>query len=156
LPPEPNPLIIMKSNALILLLLLAGCNNKPYTPDQLPVLQLRFGDGGGFTGAVTEYMLLENGQLFYLNSMEKDTMEIGKLKKGEAKSLLREVEALQLEKMDVQEPGNQYYFLGMKTKDRSHQITWGSPNYTIDPTIEAVYKKLMASAKAARKEGSLQ
>ncbi len=35
-----------------------------YTVDKLPATQIHFGEGGGITGAITEYCLLKNGQLF--------------------------------------------------------------------------------------------
>lgn len=131
-------------------LLFVSCN-KHYTAHQLPATLVTFGDGGGFTGAVTEYTLLENGQLFRSDSMKKDTTEIGKLTKKQAKQLLQEVKALQLDKMTIQEPGNMYYFMGLKEEDQFHKITWGSPNYTIDAKIEALHKKLMSTVKKADK-----
>lgn len=137
--------------SLLIAAFLLGCNNKHYTPDQLPGEHLSFGDGGGFTGAVTEYILLENGQLYRFNSMEKDTVEIGKLKKKETKSLLMEVKALNLDKINIQEPGNMYYFISMKNGDKIYKITWGSATYTIDPKIEAFYKKLMNTVKKSDK-----
>ena len=41
-----------------------GCSTPQYTPLDYPYRQLRFGSGGGFTGEVNEYALLDNGQLF--------------------------------------------------------------------------------------------
>ena len=146
----------MKINIQILPLLLAfallsACHHKHYTPGEFPDEQLRFGSGGGFSGAVTEYILLENGQLFRMDSMKKDTTEIAKLPKKEAKSLLEEAEELNLEKMTIEEPGNMYYFIGMKKKEEMHKVTWGKPDYTIDAKIESFYKKLIETTKKADK-----
>ncbi len=146
----------MKGNTQILPFLLAfallsACHPKHYTPGEFPGEQLRFGSGGGFTGAVTEYILLENGQLFRMDSRRKDTTEIAKLTKKEAKHLLEEAEELHLEKTTIEEPGNIYYFIGMKKKEEMHKVTWGKPDYTIDAKIEAFYKKLIETTKKADK-----
>ncbi|MFN7119583.1 MAG: hypothetical protein ACK4TA_22495, partial [Saprospiraceae bacterium] len=61
------------------------CQRKPYTPENLPDLQLRFGDGGGFTGAVTTFTLLTNGQLFKYNSFDNTHLQISQLPAKEAK-----------------------------------------------------------------------
>jgi len=135
---------------ILLIFSLYNCNQRHYTSSTLPEEQLIFGDGGGFTGAVTEYMLLKNGQLFRVNGMQGDTTEVAKIEKSAAKQLLQEAEALQLEKMDIQKPGNMYYFVGVRDKDETHKITWGDSSYTIAPTVQSFYKKLMETVRQAK------
>ncbi len=102
--------------------LFSGC--KTYKPDSLPSKQLVFGSGGGMTGAVKEYILLENGQLFTRNSLTDKTEELSKVSKKEAKALYKEYEA-SIKELAHDEPGNLYYFLNMKSDStKEHKLIW--------------------------------
>ncbi|MDX1941853.1 MAG: hypothetical protein SFU99_14930 [Saprospiraceae bacterium] len=141
----------MKTNfqtLLIGLLMTAfGCKSQHYTSDNLPTQQLVFGDGGGFTGASTEYILLENGQIFKRYSLDNSMLEMGTVKKRQAKEMIKKVQALRLENMDIKQPGNLYYFLRYKNGDQEHQIIWGGESYQIDEKIATFYKDLTAMIK---------
>ncbi len=144
----------MKSNFPIYLFLIIGlffvaCKSQRYSADKLPDQQVLFGSGGGFTGEVTEYILLDNGQLFKKSSLKNTMTEMGQIKQKEAKQLMKEVEKLNLEKTKVSEPGNMYYFVCIKNGDTEHKTTWGSATYEIDSTVQSLHKKLMTAAKDA-------
>lgn len=144
----------MKSNFPIYLFLIIGfffiaCKSQRYSADKLPDQQLLFGSGGGFTGDVTEYILLDNGQLFKKSSLKNTMTEMGQIKQKEAKQLMKEVEQLNLEKIKVSESGNMYYFVCMKNGDTEHKTTWGSATYEVDSTVQALHKKLMKAAGSA-------
>lgn len=145
----------MKANFLIFSLLsltlyFSACKSQVYSADQLPDQQLLFGSGGGFTGEVTEYILLENGQIFKKSSLKNSMTEIGHIKKRVAKKLLKEVAGLQLEKTAIRQPGNMSYFVCLKNGNTEYRSVWGSPNYQVDSTLEVVHKKLMAAANTAQ------
>ena len=63
------------------------CSKQVYTAQNLPESYLSFGNGGGFTGATTTFLLTENGQIFKIESLRKDTNEIGQVSKKMARSL---------------------------------------------------------------------
>lgn len=126
---------------------LLSCKSQHYTKENLPDVQLIFGDGGGFTGATTEFMLLENGQLFKKYSLDQSTTEVGKIKKKEAKELFAEAEAMQFETMDINHPGNMYYFLGLKTETDEHRCTWGAQDYEVSDTLQQFRQKLLHLAQ---------
>lgn len=145
----------MKTNFLIVSLLSLAfcfftCKSQLYTADKLPEQQLLFGSGGGFSGEITEYILLENGQLFKKSSIKNTILEMGSIKKRDAKNLLKEVTSLQLDKNAVSKPGNMSYFVCLKNGSTEHRSTWGNPNYQADSTLEATYQKLMAAANTAQ------
>ena len=53
---------------------------------------------------------------------------------------------LGLDKNILNEPGNRYYFLEMKTKDMNHALKWGR-NELLNPNIEKFYTILMNFVK---------
>ena len=99
-----------------------GC--KTYKADNLPSKQLIFGSGGGISGGVKEYIILENGQIFTRNSLSNEISELPKVKKKTAKALYQEYEA-NLQSVECDDPGNLYYFLTMKDDTtKTHKMIW--------------------------------
>ena len=123
--------------------LLTGCRPPTYTPATFPEGQLAFGSGGGFTGQVTEYTLLENGQLFETNSLTKETRELKRIGALARRQLWAATERLELQKRDFNHPGNQYAFLQRKRGETTHRVTWGSPGHPVPDDIRAVYQQLV-------------
>jgi exopolysaccharide biosynthesis protein len=97
-----------------------------------------FGNGGGFTGQVNAYVLLENGQLFSSNSLTNETKELKVLKKKELKTLFKNMEALQMEKRTLDNPSNMYQFLEFVKEGKIHKYQWG--NLKDKPEFEDVGK----------------
>lgn len=124
---------------LLLVLALPAC--KTYQADQLPATQLHFGNGGGFTGAVTEYVLLENGQVFVRETLEGAYQPLGKTNKSQAKAVYQSWENKDLTNKEFQHPGNMYYFVTMVSDGEEHRLTWGSHNHPAGDEIKAFYKE---------------
>jgi len=116
-----------------------GC--KTHQPDNLPPTQLRFGSGGGFTGALTEYVLLENGQVFVRKNLEDDYQLLGKVKKSKAKALFKSWENQPFLKEEFQHPGNIYYFVSMTKEDKNHRLSWGHHNHPASDELKFFYKE---------------
>lgn len=124
-----------------------SCKSQQYTIDDLPETQLIFGSGGGISGEVTTYTLLENGQLFYNNSLTKENTEIKSLTKKEATSCFQKMEGLQLSQMNFDHPGNLYYFLEEVNGDEKNRVTWGSTDHDISEECKTFYKELRTTIK---------
>lgn len=108
-----------------MLLLFSACKTTKYTPDKLPIRQIVFGDGGGFAGIETSYTLLENGQIFKQVGVEGPMQGLKSIKPKEAKALFDKVNSLQLFKLDMDKPGNMYYYLRQVTDHLDSRVTWG-------------------------------
>lgn len=135
----------MKSMLLfssIIVLSLFGCKSQQYTFDELPEKQLVFGSGGGMTGAVDTYVLLENGQFFHTNSLTKEVKELESISKKEARKCFVKLEELSLSKMDFDHPGNRYYFLEEVKNDSIHKVVWGSNGNEISEDCLSFYNEL--------------
>ncbi len=132
---------------LLTLLMLVSCKSQRYAPDQLPENQVVFGDGGGFTGAVTRYILLENGQLFKHYSLDDSMTDLGAISKREARAYFKEIENLQLAQKQVSQPGNVYYFLEHRSGDQTARCTWGDVDYQTDPSLLEMHRKLLAQVR---------
>lgn len=125
---------------ILAMLLWFGAGCKKHTIDDLPATQLHFGSGGGFAGAYTDYLLLENGQCFKKESLNGSYQSIGKVKKPEAKALFNQWETSKLAEMSFKHPGNLYYFVAMEVEGQTHRLTWGASGYSADDQLKAFYK----------------
>lgn len=141
----------MKTSILLIcalaILMLFSCKAQQYTIDDLPSKQLIFGRGGGITGEVNTYTLLENGQLFHNNSLTADYKELNSIDKKQAKSAFEKMATLKLSEIDFNHPGNMYYFIEEVDGDKKHRVTWGAHDYEVDATCEAFYKELRTTIK---------
>jgi len=137
-------------NILVLslfLIVLVSCKSQQYTINDLPNTQLIFGSGGGISGEITTYILLENGQVFYKNSLTKENKELESLSKKDAASCFQKMEVLKLSEMNFDHPGNRYYFLEEVNGDDKHRVTWGANDHEISEECKTLYKELRTTIK---------
>lgn len=132
--------------AALALLLFSQCKVVKYTPDKLPTKQIIFGDGGGFVGVETSYTLLENGQIFKQVGVDADYEELKSIKPKSAKDIFEKVHSLQLYKMDIEQPGNLYYFIQEVNESIDSRVTWGAGDYLPPQSVISVYKELQELA----------
>ena len=114
---------------LFLLLMLTNfsfCKIQEYTPTDFPKQQIIFGSGGGITGAVSEYALLENGAVFSKKGINANYEALTKADKALTSQLFKNIEVLQLKDIQMNNPGNRYYYVTLKDKSGEHQITWSN------------------------------
>ena len=108
--------------------------------------QLIFGSGGGVTGAVNSCYLMDNGQLFYHKSLEDSWSELDKTKGKQAEALFNQYTELGLSDMELNRPGNYYYFIEMKNntenESSSHRLTWGDSDYQPPARLVEYYQRL--------------
>ncbi|MFK7934280.1 MAG: hypothetical protein AB8G22_12280 [Saprospiraceae bacterium] len=127
-----------------LILLLYSCNRKvTFEIDNLPAERIIFGQGGGFTGAYVDFILLENGQVFKQNSLTKAIEELSTIKKKRAKELFGKVKIATA--TPVKEPGNMTYSLRYQTAEMEQSVTWGSASYEVADSIKTVYDELVTA-----------
>lgn len=126
---------------MLLIFLLFSCNKK-MAAEKMPTTRMEFGHGGGFTGAVTTYVLLDNGRIYEALSDEKNYKRIRRIPKDETATLYGECEKLQTLKTDS--PGNMYYFVTMKKGEEiPRRWIFGDPSIAPPAELEALYKRLV-------------
>lgn len=127
---------------LTIIFLFVQCKVVKHTADKLPTKQIIFGDGGGFAGIETSYTLLENGQIFKQVGVDKPYQELKSIKPKAAKPFFEKVASLQLYKMDIEQPGNMYYFLQEINEAIDSKIIWGAGDYVPPKSLVSTYKDL--------------
>ncbi|MES2734131.1 MAG: hypothetical protein V4714_20455 [Bacteroidota bacterium] len=123
---------------------LSACQAQKYTPSDFQGKQLTFGSGGGFTGQVIQYTLLENGQLFQSHGLTKEVKELKGVSRTKSEQLFGQAEKLDLAKLDFNHPGNLYHFIHIKRGNTIQKVTWGSIQDKVPSEVEALYQELKA------------
>jgi hypothetical protein len=127
--------------ATFLVFMMTSCKTTKYSLANPPENTISLGDGGGFAGIETGYTLLENGQIFRY-STPGDTTELQGIKKKEAKEWYEKFKGLRVQHLDIEQPGNLYYFVRFTNPDIAHGITWGAADYNIRKDILEFYKSM--------------
>lgn len=127
----------------ISLFCLASCSNKIYTSDQLPEEKFVIGKSGGFAGLMSQFILLENGQVFRESSTTEGTNEAFRLEKDEAKTIWKQMIELDLASTTCNEPGNMTYFISHFNKENEYKAVWGGPNQAPPDAIKKAYTDFM-------------
>ena len=132
------------TNVILCGLFLFSCNSAKYTtPTGYPDNTISFGSGGGFTGFVTEYTILDNGQVFKKMSNESEYTVLEKLKKNQVTQLFESAKTLDLESIKFSHTGNMNSFVKVKTAAASYEINWGSPGPEPPKNAKLYYNILM-------------
>ncbi len=118
----------------------AFCSSPKYTsPADFPDAQITFGSGGGITGFVTEYVLLENGQLFSKKTTDENYQVLTRVKKNEVKQIFKNYDFLKIGEIAHDHPSNMYQFIEFNHKDKKHRITWGDANTPVESNVNIFY-----------------
>ncbi|HKK76074.1 MAG TPA: hypothetical protein VJ953_13430 [Saprospiraceae bacterium] len=125
------------------LLLLANCQRNRYTPTETSEEFIRFGSGGGFTGARTTFTLMDNGQLFRHESLTDSTSLLPRVKRKVYKEIFNTLHQVDTTLLGAQQPGNRYYFLDWVRPEQSIETTWGSTDYKVPSEVQSTYQGLM-------------
>ena len=123
-------------------ILLQACGGpKPFDISDPSQKYLTFGNGGGFTGAVTKFHLLEDGRVFR-SITEGEVVEIGKIDKDLAKQQFINFATLNFSSLSIDDPGNVYYFLSHSDNDKDRNLTWGGNHTEVPSNLKTFHLNL--------------
>lgn len=134
--------IITSFLLLLVILLVAACSPPNfYMIEKLPPKNLAFGSGGGISGLVTEYCLLENGQL--LEKKRTIYEQVKRIKKSEAQNFFQQMESFKNELSE--ETTEQYSFLTLRHANTPEQsLKWNKRGNAIAENVKKLHQNLMA------------
>ncbi|MFM2268693.1 MAG: hypothetical protein RL757_2134 [Bacteroidota bacterium] len=144
-PPKSKFQLFFKSVGVfvIFLVLFGSCSSKLYNAEQLPACHLSFGSGGGFSGLVSEYALLETGQIVEKrrNGNQIYYEEVVKVSKSTAKDCFKRIKTV--EDFDSNDASYSFSYLkSCKADGKMHEIRWGS-NTILPNEIKELYTQLI-------------
>ncbi|MCZ2102117.1 MAG: hypothetical protein LC107_11330 [Chitinophagales bacterium] len=107
------------------LVAMMSCKTKEmvFNPDTYDSPYIVFGNGGGFSGHVKTFYLTERGSIYIADHDQYKLL--GNTEKNVAKQLFTNYDVLGFKDLNLNDPGNKYYFLEFRSKEMNHAIKWG-------------------------------
>lgn len=117
-----------------------------YTGDKLV-----FGTGGGFSGKVTEYTLLSNGEFYSGTSNEGNVYQLDHNMKDRVNQIFKNYESLGFSDLDINETGNITKYIIKHSKNQNpHRIQWADFVIEVPDELNIYHRNLLAFAKEVR------
>lgn len=118
---------------------LASCSSSKSASNTLANEQIRFGYGGGFTGAVTSYCITNSGKSF-----KQENFEISKLRASNVgiDECFQQCQAIGFGEMNINNPGNTYSFIEHKVGNQLHRVTW-NPHQVSLPSDLVLFNNML-------------
>ncbi|MBS1557822.1 MAG: hypothetical protein JST69_03765 [Bacteroidetes bacterium] len=124
----------MKKYSFLIIILVSSCLSGKI--NQTEIEQVKFGSGGGFTGAVKTYTLTADGRLL------DESKELKKINLNQTLEYFNK--ANELRNYTFNHPDNVYSFIEIKTKEKTNRIVWSFGNTQIDTQASALYNTLIS------------
>ena len=136
----------MKLTTLLLLSTLilcfsGSCSKKVINPLEYEKSKVTFGNGGGFTGLETSFMMLENGKIFKLTEMGKSYTYLGQIERNKVTQFFDTFKLFTFGSMVLNDPGNMYRYIEIDKEGTTNRLTWG--NSMVDKNLTLLYQILM-------------
>lgn len=124
----------MKPSILILFILIlsASCKSSQTSLEDYTGEKIILANGGGFTGQVIEYILLETGDVFRTNSLDKSVIHVTELSSSVTKQIFNNYNILQIADTDLNEPGNMYFYIRWQDGSNQHEVKWNTDSKGIN------------------------
>lgn len=124
---------------------LTQCKTADYaTPYNYEGRSISFGNGGGFTGRVLDFTLMDNGQIFKGANKEGNVTMVRKIPREQADQIFSNYDVLGFGDQTVSSPGNMYYYVEMWDNDHSHKLVWGNHDAGESKELRVYHANLMS------------
>ena len=135
---------------LSVLFFLSGCKTaEQIKADTTPTgKRYAIGQGGGFNGNYTEFILSENGKVHKYDFNYDREVYFKALNKADLNYFLEKIETFGLEGVELNHPGNMSYYIEIRDgKTSINKIVWGNFNYYPDKELVDFHKELFEELK---------
>ena len=120
---------------------LGSCTKKVTNPLQYEKPKVTFGNGGGFAGVETSYMMLDNGKIFKMTEMGQSFTHLGQIDRNKVSQFFETFKLFTFDKMVLNDPGNMYKYIEIDNNGMTNRLTWG--NSSVDKNLTVLYQILM-------------
>jgi len=130
----------------IVIIVAVACTPASQFPKKENRDEIHFGQGGGLTGAVTHYILLEDGRLFQQGWKDTSVTYVNTWPGIFTRQMFLNYSSLRLDTINANEPGDLYYFIEYHSRKKPpHRIVWGNPGFHPADNLVKYYSTLYRS-----------
>ncbi|MCB0480685.1 MAG: hypothetical protein KDC83_04595 [Flavobacteriales bacterium] len=150
----------MKNTIFILItsLVLLSCSSQKNVPNEatknatteqafsMKYAYFIISEGGGFTGEYQTYKIQNSGDVFSLNNESKFYEKIGTFDKNAMDAFSLQINALDLESLDLNQPGNISFSIEIPLKSDVKKLTW-SEERPAPEKIQTFYSEVKSAIR---------
>ena len=122
-----------------LICLIAGCSTSKMNTAKEKLIEVRFGNYGGFSNSSTEYILTGEGLLSKVDGNTTKTLK--HLKNKKVRDINNQLKSMEFEKLKINDLGNLTYFITVKTSKNENTVRWNDETQNIE--LINTYKMLI-------------
>ena len=122
---------------------LISCTKKSVTTSNAaPTAESFFiiGSGGGVTGKYTQYKVFEKGSVELYDFKSKKYIPYSTLSMSLNEKLWTELQALNLSKMNIDQPGNYTYYIEIEAPAGRHKVKWSDEFEGTPPELKQFFR----------------
>lgn len=135
---------------IISLLSFGSCKTGQITPEKYERSKVYFGNGGGFTGELREFCMLDNGDVYQINPSSREATLRDSKGKSLAKSIFKNIENMKLKQYKYDKPGNMYCWVKYHTESDSTYLIWGDESMEVNREVVSMYEELVEMTKQSK------
>jgi len=126
---------------MVFIITLLSCQTSHVTsPELFPGQQIIISEGGGFSGQTTQYILLDNGQVFIKTVFPESLKEMDHLDKKPLREIFNKLDLINIKDIHFIHPGNMTYSLATRKGEDYYEIRWGDPAYKVPADVLDYYQ----------------
>ena len=131
-----------------IMVLCTQCKTKALTSlDDHSGRHISFGNGGGFTGKILNYILLDNGQMYRGQGISEGVKPFKTISDEQTEQIFNTYDDMGFSNLDIDSPGNMYFYVEMHESDEQHKLLWGSHDAGESKELRVFHANLMALVK---------
>lgn len=135
---------------LAIISLMFSCKSKSahQSPYDYKGDKIVFATGGGFSGKVSEYTLLSNGEFYKGTGSEGVVQQLVHKQNDRVDQIFKNYKALNFSEININESGNMYNYIVMYSRDETpHKILWADHVEEVPEALKIFFKNLKAFAR---------
>jgi hypothetical protein len=117
----------------------AACSSSKIKTSEEKLVEVSFGNYGGFSNSSTEYILTGDGQLSKVNG--NSLIPLKRVQNKKVREIKNQLKSMEFEKLLVNDLGNLTYFIKVKTSKNENTVRWNDETQNIE--LINTYKMLI-------------
>ncbi|GHB51518.1 hypothetical protein GCM10007390_00090 [Persicitalea jodogahamensis] len=101
------------------------------------------GKGGGFSGTVREYRLLDSGEVFVKEPGAEGFQFVKRENRKKTKNWFHQLEEIGFRQLDYDHPGNVYQYILLKKGNSENKVMWSGGDKNLPSGVADFYTELM-------------
>jgi hypothetical protein len=120
--------------------IIAACKSKEKMKRDISAVQITIGQGGGFTGFYTDYIIYGTGKVERYTTRDNKTAEVKPVPVDSVKAWVARMDEIHFNNIELDQPGNMSFYLQLQEPKSSHKVKWG--NATPPADLSNLYDRI--------------